>query len=102
MEYNKEIILKMLSENSETIRNFGANRIGLFGSYSQNNQKANSDIDIIVEFNTEKKTYKNFIHLTYFLQDLFNTEIDLITLKSLRKNRDFTKNVSKQTIYATL
>ncbi len=102
MEYNKEIILKMLSENSETIKNFGADKIGLFGSYSQDEQKINSDIDFIVKFNKEKKTYKNFIRLTYFLEDLFKTKIDLITIKSLRKNRNFTTNVINQTIYATL
>ena len=61
-----------------------------------------ADIDFLVEFNKEKKTYKNFIKLNYFLEDLFETKIDLITLKSLPKNRNFTKTVLNETIYATL
>ena len=102
MKYDKESILKLLSSNSVVIKNYGAKRIGLFGSYVRNEQKENSDIDFIVEFEKEKKTYTNFIHLTYFLQDLFDTEIDLITIKSLPKNRNFTQNVINQTVYATL
>ena len=102
MNYNKENILKILSVNSETIKNYGAKRIGLFGSYVRDEQKPDSDIDFLVEFEKEKKTYKNFIRLTYFLQDLFNTKIDLITIKSLPENRNFTQNVLNQTIYVTL
>ncbi len=102
MEHNKESILELLSLNSETIKNYGTKRIGLFGSYVRNEEVEGSDIDLIVEFEKEKKTYKNFIRLTYFLQDLFNKEIDLITIKSLPKNRNFTQNVLNQAIYASL
>ncbi|RLD62577.1 MAG: nucleotidyltransferase, partial [Bacteroidetes bacterium] len=57
MEYDKESILKVLSSNSVVIKKYGAKRIGLFGSYVRNEQKENSDIDFIVEFEKEKKTY---------------------------------------------
>ena len=102
MIYNKESIIQLLSLHREKIKNYGAKRIGLFGSYVRNEQKQESDIDLLVEFEQTKKTYKNFIRLNYFLQDLFLCKIDLITLKSLPKNRNFTKNVLNQVIYATI
>ena len=102
MEHNKESILELLSLNSETIKKYGTKRIGLFGSYVRNEEVEESDIDLIVEFEKEKKTYKNFIRLTYFLQDLLKKEIDLITIKSLPKNRNFTQNVLNQVVYVSL
>ena len=98
----KEEILKTLSDNKEVIKQYGVKRIGLFGSFVRNEQTEKSDIDFTVEFIKEKKTYRNYINLVYFLQDLFNTDIDLVTLKSLPKKRNFTKDVLKETVYASL
>ena len=47
MELNKEIILQKLSEIDKN--EYGFSKIGLFGSYSKNEQTENSDIDILVE-----------------------------------------------------
>ena len=100
--HTKENILKLLRENSNLIKQFGAKRIGLFGSYVRNEQSINSDIDFTVEFVKEKKTYRNYIGLVFFLQDLFKTDVDLVTLKSLPKNRNFSLNVKKEAEYVTL
>ncbi len=102
MIYNKDIIIQLLFKHRNIIRNYGAKRIGLFGSYVRKEQKLNSDIDLLVEFEKNKKTYKNFIRLNYFLEDLFRVKIDLITFKSLPKNRNFTKNVKNEILYATI
>ena len=50
-----------------------------------NKQNDKSDIDLIVEFEKEKKTYNNFINLTYFLEDLFKRKVELITPESISK-----------------
>lgn len=80
---SKEKIIETLILNSDKIKGFGVNKIGLFGSFARNESKPQSDIDFIVEFDREKKNYKNFIHLAYFLEDLFKTEVDLLTPNSL-------------------
>lgn len=69
--------------NSDKVKEFGVNKIGLFGSYVRNEFKQDSNVDFIVEFIPGKKNYKNFIHLAYFLEDLFNIKADLLTLNSL-------------------
>ena len=43
-----EIILGMLENNKNKIGQYGVKRIGLFGSYCKNEQKKESDIDILV------------------------------------------------------
>ncbi len=42
-------ILSLLDKHAEEIKKFGVKKIGLFGSYSRDESKEDSDIDIIVE-----------------------------------------------------
>jgi len=79
----KSDIFDFLRSNKETITSYGVRKIGLFGSFVKNSQKMESDIDILVEFNSEKLNYDNYINLAYFLEDNLNRKIDLITLDSL-------------------
>ena len=83
---DKAEIIRLLRLNSKIIESFGAKRIGIFGSFIKNQQKIDSDIDILIEFKTGMKNFDNFINLSIFLEDLFNSEIDLITPDSLSKS----------------
>ena len=42
-----------------------------------------SDVDILVSFTPEKKTFDNFMHLGFFLEDLLGRTVDLVTTESL-------------------
>lgn len=83
MLQTKNNILKQLSENINSLRKYGVKRIGLFGSYVRNSGKPESDIDILVEFIPDAKTYDNFYDLIDFLEILFGTKVDLVTTESL-------------------
>ncbi len=71
-------ILTKLEENKDTIKKYGVIRIGLFGSYTRNEQKPTSDIDILVEFEKGKVTLDNYMDLKFFLEDLFKRKVDLV------------------------
>jgi predicted nucleotidyltransferase len=45
-------------------------RIGLFGSYARGEQRADSGIDLLVDFEADQKTYDNFIDLVFLLRRL--------------------------------
>ncbi len=62
---------------------YGVKKIGLFGSYVRNMQNAQSDIDLLVEFEPDKLNYSNFINLAFFLEDNLESKVDLVTLDSL-------------------
>lgn len=70
-------IMKTLREQQDVLRKYGVKRIGLFGSYVRGEQKADSDIDFLVEF--EKPDFDNFMGLVFFLEDLFGKKVELIT-----------------------
>lgn len=83
MILNKETILKILLSHKAELKQFGLKRIGLFGSYVRGDASIDSDIDFIVEFEKEKKTFDNFMDIAFFLEDLFGKKIDLLTQASL-------------------
>ena len=74
-------ILKTLREYNDILRKYGVKRIGLFGSYRRGEQKKDSDIDFLVEF--EKADFDNFMDLAFYLEDLFDRKVELITNGSL-------------------
>ena len=73
-------IIDLLRSHGNCIKaSFAEKRIGLFGSFARGEQKEASDIDILVEF--EKPTFRNFMDLSSYLEDLFGREVDLVTVK---------------------
>jgi len=80
---NSEDILATLRNNKATLVRFGADRIGLFGSFARNQADESSDIDLLVEFSEGKKNYDNFIDLCFFLENLLGRPVDLITTASI-------------------
>ena len=79
----KKEIFHFLEYNKNILQSYGVKKMGLFGSYVRNQQNKKSDIDILVEFHTDKKNYTNFINLVYYLEDNLNTKVDLLTVESL-------------------
>jgi uncharacterized protein len=75
---NRAQVLSLLKLNNHAIVQFGMARLGLFGSFVRDEAHEGSDVDIGVEFEKDKKTYKNFIRLTYFLEDLLHREVEVV------------------------
>ncbi len=76
---NKGEVIEKIRENKIKIRSFGVKRIGIFGSVVREEAREDSDIDIVVEFEKGKATFKNVAGLVDFLESLFGREIDLLT-----------------------
>ncbi len=72
---NLEIILKYLLSNKERYkREYHLTKIGVFGSFSRNEENPNSDIDLIIEF--EKDT-KNIFDIKYRIKNEIETKFNL-------------------------
>lgn len=95
---NSEVILKKISENMKVIRGYGVKRIGLFGSYVSGNQRPESDVDVLVEFEKGKKNFDNYMGLKLFLEDLLHRKIDLVTSESVKP--ELKPHIMKSVTYA--
>ena len=70
--------IEILREHEQEIkRRFAVRRIGLFGSFVRGEETKESDIDILVEF--EDPTFRNFMNLAFYLEDIFSRRVDLLT-----------------------
>ena len=76
-------ILQILETHKQHLNTFGVKQIGLFGSFACNEQREGSDIDLLVDLDTTKKTFRNFMKLAYYLEDLFGRKVELVTKQSL-------------------
>jgi hypothetical protein len=80
---NKAELLQVLAEHGQEICGFGIKSMGLFGSFVHETQKPDSDVDLFVEFKDGKKTFEHFMHLSFFLEDLLQRRVELVTKESL-------------------
>ena len=74
----KKNIIKAIIDSREEIKKYGVKRIGVFGSYVKSMQREGSDIDTLVEFEKDKKSFDNYMELKFFLQDLLGCKVDLV------------------------
>ncbi|MEG0135797.1 MAG: nucleotidyltransferase domain-containing protein [Cetobacterium sp.] len=82
----REELLKSLKENKEKLEMLGASKIGVFGSYAKGTATEDSDIDILLELNPEGDIYGNYCNIKYFLEELYNKKVDLLTTSHFRRN----------------
>ncbi|MFH1097090.1 MAG: nucleotidyltransferase family protein [Candidatus Desantisbacteria bacterium] len=94
-----EEILKVLREHNNLLEKYRIKKIGLFGSYVRGEQKKDSDIDFLVEF--EKPDFDNFMDLAFYLEDLFGKKIDILTPEGVRgiRIKKIAENIERGTIY---
>lgn len=76
-------IVDIIRSNREFLASHGVKRMGLFGSFVRDEQREDSDVDLLVEFREGQKTYDNFIEVCFFLEDLVGRKVDLLTLESI-------------------
>ena len=80
----KAQVFSLLQEYQQELHRFGVSRCGVFGSFVRDSAiDDESDVDILVSFKPDQKTFDNFIHLSFFLEELFGRAVDLITIESL-------------------
>ncbi|MBI5100868.1 MAG: nucleotidyltransferase family protein [Nitrospirae bacterium] len=77
--------IEILKSHEEMIKQkYGVKKIGIFGSFARGEEKEDSDIDVLVDFNEGAKTFDHFMDLKFFLEDLFRKKIDLVTVTAVR------------------
>jgi len=81
-----EIKQKLKNNDNYLKETFYIKEIGIFGSFIHGKQKADSDIDILVEFNKGHKDFFNYIRLKYYLEEIIGHKVDLV-IKGAVKSR---------------
>ncbi len=60
-------------------------RLGIFGSYARNVQRADSDLDLLVTFEETPGLFQ-YIELENFISDMLGVKVDLVMEDALKPN----------------
>jgi len=92
-----EEIIKILKEEKEEIRKrYKAEIKGIFGSYVRGEEREDSDIDILVDFEEGADLF-HFVGLSLFLEEVLKHKVDLVPQNALRE--EIKADVLKEAIY---
>lgn len=77
-------VTRTLDQHREVLRErFGVTSIRLFGSVARDEASPDSDIDILVDFDTPPTLF-DFFRLRGYLEDLLGSTVDLVTETGLK------------------
>jgi hypothetical protein len=77
-------LLALLIKHKKHLKTLGVKDVGLFGSFVKGKSTPQSDIDILVDFYPQKKTFDNYMEVKFFLEDLLGREVDLVIKEAIK------------------
>ncbi len=80
---SKADLIAAVQKSASRIRALGVARLGLFGSFAREQQQPTSDVDVLVEFRPEDKTFDHFCALGDLLEEVLGRRVELVTPESL-------------------
>ncbi len=81
---NRAEAIQLLSEHKSRLSSrFGVTGLALFGSTVRDSATGSSDVDILVNFDGPA-TSERYFGVQFYLEDLFDCPVDLVTEKALR------------------
>ncbi|MDI6810791.1 MAG: nucleotidyltransferase family protein [archaeon] len=92
-----ELIIKTLkSLEREIKKGYKAEIIGIFGSYVRGEERAGSDVDVLVEFESGADLI-HFVGLSLFLEEELGLKVDVVPYDAIRI--ELKETILKETVY---
>jgi predicted nucleotidyltransferase len=95
----KAQVFALLHENKSKLRGLGVRCCAVFGSFVRDEPAERSDVGMLVEVEPGKKTFRNFMDLAFFLEDLFGRKVDIVTPEWLSPH--FGPHILREAEYVT-
>lgn len=76
-------IRERLRQRAGDLRSLGVERLGLFGSFTRGEEGPESDVDLLVDFESGEKTFDHFMELAFLLEELLGRRVELVTREAL-------------------
>lgn len=92
-------VLELIKSRSGEIKSrFHLQSIGVFGSSARGQEREDSDIDVLVEFEEGYVTFDNYADLKFHLEDMTGRDVDLATPSALHPR--LKDRILEETVYA--
>ncbi|NJL27994.1 MAG: nucleotidyltransferase family protein [Thermoanaerobaculia bacterium] len=80
----RNAVLEILERHREDLGRFGVKSLRLFGSVARDEAGEESDVDLLVGY-AVSPTFSAFMDLRFYLEDLLQARVDLVTETGLRE-----------------
>ena len=97
MTSRDEILALLTSIKSDLSARYKVRSIGLFGSFARREGRADSDVDILVDF-SEGADLFDLIELSEYLEEKIGRHVDLATPRALRP--EIRDGIYRDVVYA--
>lgn len=77
-----EVVSQISAIRQELTDRFTVKRIGVFGSFARGDEGPESDIDIVVEF--DSPTFDHYMDLKFRLEEIFQRPVDLVVADTIK------------------
>lgn len=95
---NRDEILDLLkSLKSDLTTRYKVRNIGVFGSFARKEARADSDVDILVDFNDGADLF-DLVELSEYLEEKIGRHVDLATPRALRP--EIREGIYRDVVYA--
>jgi predicted nucleotidyltransferase len=95
MSYRDRAIEILKDAKPALLTNYPIKQLAIFGSVSRREDNDNSDIDIMVEF--DSAVGMEFIHLCYELEKILNRKVDLVSRNGIKEK--YFKEIRQELVY---
>jgi len=79
----EEIKRILRAHKADLAERFKVKSIGIFGSYVRGEQGERSDLDILVDMDAEHQTFRNYMALKFYLEELLGGKVDVVLKDSV-------------------
>lgn len=67
----------------DVLRPFKPVEVGIFGSFARDEERSDSDIDILIDFGNTRLTLFDLVHIGDELEEKLGRKVDLVTRRGL-------------------
>lgn len=78
----KAEIVALLQACKDELKQLGVKQCGIFGAFVEDTLRDRRDIGVLVSFERDRKTFDDFMHLSFFLEDRLGRAVDLVTVEA--------------------
>ena len=79
----RRTVIARIRKHRAQLEKLGVKSLSLFGSVAREEDRPNSDVDILVEFKG-KATFDRYMDTKFYLEDLLGCKVDLVTAKAIK------------------
>jgi predicted nucleotidyltransferase len=79
----RDEVLRLLRQHREALIRLGVKSLALFGSAARDEAGAESDVDLLVEFDAEPG-FDGYMSVKFYLEDLLGRRVDLVMDEALK------------------